>query len=47
MHVALADLGLAGIDVVHAGTGTVPMALNVRAVALADVLHEVPPLGSG
>ena len=37
-------LGLSGLDVVHVGRDTYPMADCVRAVAGRDILAEIPPL---
>ncbi len=37
-------LGLSGLDVVHVGRDTYPMADGVRAVAGRDILAEIPPL---
>jgi len=47
MHVALADLRLSQIDVIHAGTGTFPLAPRIRAVGIDRVLRDVRPLGRG
>lgn len=44
MHVALHDLGLERITVVHAGAHSFPLAPRIDAVPLARVLDEVPPL---
>lgn len=44
MRIALADLRLERLDVVHAGGRTYPLAERVRAVALACALRDVPPL---
>jgi hypothetical protein len=44
MRVALADLRLQRLDVIHAGERTYPLAPRVRAVALARVLEDVAPL---
>jgi len=44
MHVALADLRLDSIDIVHAGEHTFQVAPKVRAVACADVQEEIAPL---
>ena len=44
MHVALGDLGLAHLDVIHAGDRTFPLGPRMRAVALARVLQDVEPL---
>jgi hypothetical protein len=42
MHVALADLRLDRLDVVHAGPDTFPLATRVRAVAAARLLEDLP-----
>lgn len=47
MHIARTDLGLARIDVIHAGEGTYPLAPGIRAVALSRMLRDVKPLGRG
>jgi hypothetical protein len=44
MRVALADLRLQRLDVVHAGERTYPLAPRVRAVALGRVLQDIAPL---
>lgn len=44
MHIALADLRLERLDVVHAGERTFPLAERVRAVALARALQDIAPL---
>jgi predicted AAA+ superfamily ATPase len=44
MRVALDDLGLERLDVVHAGESTFPLARKVRAVAAVSLLAEVGPL---
>jgi predicted AAA+ superfamily ATPase len=44
MRIALADLRLDSIDVVHAGTRTFPLAPKVRAVACARLLEDLAPL---
>jgi len=44
MRVALADLGLTRLDVLHAGAETFPLAKSVRAVAARRLLDEVRPL---
>ena len=44
MRHALADLGLASIDVVHAGAETFPLAPKVRAVAAERLLLDLKPL---
>jgi len=45
MRQALASLGLASLDVIHAGSDTFPMAEGIRAVALARLHEDVRPLG--
>ena len=44
MRVALSDLGLDSLTVVHAGDVTYPMAARVRAVAFGDLGVQVKPL---
>ena len=44
MRIALADLRLERLDVIHAGERTFPLADRVRAVPLARVLQDVRPL---
>jgi hypothetical protein len=44
MRVALADLGLERLDVVHAGHDSYPLAPRVRAVALERLLEDVKPV---
>ena len=44
MHIALEDLGLDSIDVVHAGDETFPLAERIRAVPLSRVLDDLVPL---
>lgn len=44
MHVALADLELDHLDVVHAGPETYPLAPKIRAVASRRILDDVAPL---
>jgi hypothetical protein len=44
MHVALADLGLARLDVIHAGEATFPLAPKIRAVAAQRILTDLAPL---
>jgi hypothetical protein len=44
MHVALADLGLERIDVVHAGAQSFPLGRGIRAVAAQRVLEDIGPL---
>jgi uncharacterized protein len=44
MHTAFADLQLEGLDVIHAGEHTFPLASHIRAVALRRLLEDVAPL---
>lgn len=44
MRIALADLRLDRLDVIHAGERTFPLAERVRAVALARALVDIRPL---
>jgi hypothetical protein len=44
MHIALEDLELENIDVIHAGDETFPLADSIRAVPLSKVLEDVTPL---
>jgi uncharacterized protein len=44
MHVALADLKLERLDVVHAGENTFPLAPKIRAVAARRLLEDVSAL---
>jgi uncharacterized protein len=44
MHVAMTDLGLDALDVVHAGKDTFPLAPGIRAVAAARLLEDVEKL---
>lgn len=44
MHVAMGDLGLDRLDVLHAGTETYPLGNRMRAVAMSDLLRAVEPL---
>jgi hypothetical protein len=45
MRIALADLGLERLDVVHAGSETYPLAPRIRALACARLLRDLAPLG--
>ncbi len=45
MRIALADLRLDSLDVIHAGAETFPLAERVRAVALSRLLDDLAPLG--
>ncbi len=44
MHVALGDLGLEQLVVVHAGTQSFPMDKKIRAVAFRRILEDLRPL---
>jgi uncharacterized protein len=44
MHVALADLGLESLDVIHAGDETYPLTDRVRAVAISRLADDLTPL---
>lgn len=44
MHVALGDLKLKRLDVIHAGAHTFPLAPSIRAVALERLLEDLDPL---
>jgi len=44
MHVALEDLGLTSLDIVHAGTRTYPLGKKIRAVALSRLQDDLKPL---
>ncbi len=44
MHIAIEDLGLENIDVIHAGDETFPLADRIRAVSLSRVFDDVAPL---
>jgi uncharacterized protein len=45
MHVALADLGLNRLEVIHAGEAAYPLAERIRAVPLRLLQEEIEPLG--
>jgi predicted AAA+ superfamily ATPase len=44
MRHALKDLKLKRLDVIHAGDDTFPMAANIRAVALKNILTDIRPM---
>ncbi len=44
MRTAMADLGLASLDVVHAGSETFPLAANIRALSIAHLWTQLTPL---
>ena len=41
MHVAIRDLGLESIDVVHAGGDTYPLSTKIRALAISRLTTEL------
>lgn len=41
MHIAMADLGLDRLDVIHAGDATFDLAENIRAVAATRILEDI------
>lgn len=44
MRIAITDLGLSRLDVIHAGDRTYPLAPRIRAVALSRILDDLRPL---
>ena len=44
MHIAVEDLGLHRLSVVHAGTRAFDLATNIRAVPIGRILHDLAPL---
>jgi hypothetical protein len=44
MRHAIEDLKLRRLDVVHAGDETFPMTENIRAIALKNLLFDIPKL---
>ena len=44
MHVALDDLRLSRVDVVHAGSKSFPMHQKIRAIALSRLMEDLKPL---
>jgi len=44
MRIALKDLRLQRLDVIHAGDDTFPMAPKIRAVAAHRILQDIEPL---
>jgi len=44
MRTALADLQRSGLDVIHAGSETFPLAAGIRAGAARRLLEDVRPL---
>ncbi len=47
MRVAFQDLGLARLDVIHAGDKTYPLAPRIRAVSLSRIVEDLQPLPTG
>ena len=41
MHVAIHDLGLESLDVIHVGRETYPLAPKIRAVAVSQVITDL------
>ena len=44
MHIAMDNLKLERLDVIHAGDHSFPLAERVRAVALSRLLDDIEPL---
>jgi hypothetical protein len=44
MHIAMTDLGIDFLDVIHAGTSTFLLAPGIRAVAANRVLGDIAKL---
>jgi hypothetical protein len=44
MRIAMEDLHLDSIDVIHPGAHSYPLAPKIRAVAIADLWRAVPAL---
>jgi hypothetical protein len=44
MRVALADLGLSRLDVIHAGDESFPLDRSIRACAMTRLLDDLEPL---
>ena len=44
MRIALEDLGLARLDVIHAGDETFDLAPRIRAVSLSRLMNDLLPL---
>lgn len=44
MRIALEDLRLDSLDVIHAGPDSYPLADRVRAVAATRILEDIAPL---
>jgi hypothetical protein len=44
MHVAIEDLRLSRVDVVHAGTRSFPLHPKIRAIALSRLLEDLEPM---
>jgi predicted AAA+ superfamily ATPase len=45
MHIAIEDLDLDGLDVVHAGEQTFPLTESIRALSIHDLVGTLQPLG--
>ena len=44
MRIALEDLRLDGIDVIHAGRHSFPLGDRIRAISLSRIVEDVEPL---
>lgn len=44
MHVAMQDLKLESLDVIHAGEHTFPLSRTIRAVAALRMFEDIEPL---
>lgn len=44
MHIAIEDLGLDGLDVVHAGEKSFPLTDTIRALSIHDIVASLDPL---
>jgi predicted AAA+ superfamily ATPase len=46
MRIAMQDLGLERLDVIHAGENTFPLAEGIRAISISRLLDDLEPLPS-
>ncbi len=44
MHIALKDLNLQHLDVIHSGDATFPLSEHIRAVSAKRLLEDIEPL---
>jgi hypothetical protein len=44
MHIALKDLRLSSLDVIHAGDTTFPLTESIRAVSASRLVEDIAPL---